>query len=187
LASWGAGRLDVFVRGTDGGLYHKYCTSVAACAQRSTGWSAWERRGTGTFWGKPAAVARQAGLIDVFVHGEDNYLWGISYNNLWGSFYQVPNLGALWGNTPASASSPAASSWGVNRVDVFFRGADSRLQQKNWNGTAWTGAIGLGGILTGDPSAFSRLGEQRINIVAPNTDHGVRGVWRKYWPFAIQP
>jgi len=183
ISSWGPGRLDVFVRGSDGGLYHTSCSAANNdCSPSSGNWSTWQRRGgTGTFLGKPAAVSWGADKIDVFFHGTDNTLWSIWYDSRgWGSsFYQVG--GTLYG-TAGTASSPTVSSWGVNRLDVFVRGTDSRLWQKYWDGTTWSALIPLGGILAGDPSANARLGLQRIEIVAPIDDHGATGVWRKYWP-----
>jgi hypothetical protein len=79
---------------------------------------------------------------------------------------------------------PTVASRGTNSLDIFFRGMDSRLWQKGWNGSSWSSYIQLGGVITGDPAAVGESGaSSRLDIVAPNTDHGNPGVWWKYWPF----
>ncbi|WP_437969197.1 M12 family metallopeptidase [Sorangium sp. So ce260] len=182
ISSWGPGRLDVFVRGTDGGLYHKTCSDTTkSCGASSAAWSSWSRRGTGTFSGNPAVVSWGVNKIDIFVHGLDHKLWSIWYDQRgWGDFYLL-DFGTLY-----SGSSPAVASWGANRLDLFVRGTDSRLWHMAWDGSVWSGFSALGGILNGNPAAVSKLGEQRIDIAAPSVDHGVSGVWWKYWPLSMK-
>jgi C1A family cysteine protease len=68
--SWGAGRLDVFVQGTDHVLWHKW---------NAGGWSAWQSLG-GVLTSSPAAAAASGGnRIDAFVRGSDNGLWQRTY------------------------------------------------------------------------------------------------------------
>jgi hypothetical protein len=56
--------LDVFVRGTDNGLYH---TTPAGPAP-----SGWDKIISGVFKDGPAAVSWGPGRVDVFVHGMDD-------------------------------------------------------------------------------------------------------------------
>jgi hypothetical protein len=65
VASWSAGRLDVFVRGTDNAMWHKWFQN---------GWSGWESLG-GVLTSGPAAASWAANRIDTFVRGTDNSLW----------------------------------------------------------------------------------------------------------------
>lgn len=65
LASWGPGRLDLFVRGDDNALWHN-CISDAE--------SPWVSLG-GILTAAPAAVSWGEGRIDVFAKGTDNALW----------------------------------------------------------------------------------------------------------------
>jgi hypothetical protein len=58
-SSWDEGRLDVFVRGTDRALWHKWYDG---------GWSGWESLG-GVLTSDPDAVSWVFGRIDVFVRG----------------------------------------------------------------------------------------------------------------------
>ncbi len=62
--SWASGRLDVFARGTDNKLWHKWFEN---------GWSDWESLG-GRLTSGPAAVSWGDGRIDVFARGTDNKL-----------------------------------------------------------------------------------------------------------------
>ena len=75
-SSWGSGRLDVFVRGTDNAMWHKWYQG---------GWSAWESLG-GILTSAPAAVSWGANRIDTFVVGTDNAI----YHKWW--------AGSSWSN-----------------------------------------------------------------------------------------
>ena len=65
LASWGPGRLDLFVRGEDNALWH-YCLSDDE--------SPWVSLG-GVLTAAPAAASSGEGRIDVFAKGTDNAIW----------------------------------------------------------------------------------------------------------------
>jgi hypothetical protein len=74
-------------------------------------------------------------------------------------------------------SSPDASSWGPNRVDVFVRGANNAMFQNTWNGSSWTGFTSLGGVITSSPDAVS-WGSNRIDVFARGQDNGL---WHQSW------
>ncbi len=65
VASWASGRLDVFVRGTDSALWHKWYQN---------GWSGWESLG-GVLTSAPGAVSWGPNRIDVFAAGTDSAMW----------------------------------------------------------------------------------------------------------------
>jgi len=65
VSSWGDRRLDVFARGTDNALVHKWFDS--------SGWSDWESLG-GQMTSDPAAVSWGSRRIDVFARGTDSTL-----------------------------------------------------------------------------------------------------------------
>jgi hypothetical protein len=58
--------LDVFVRGTDNNLYHRWHTA---------GWSGWQLALAGPIASGPAAVSRVVGVIDVFATGTDSGIY----------------------------------------------------------------------------------------------------------------
>ena len=73
VCSWAPGRLDVFARGTDNALWHKWYQG---------GWSGWESLGGG-LTSDPGAESWGNGRIDAFVRGTDNALWHKWYDGQW--------------------------------------------------------------------------------------------------------
>ncbi len=161
VSSWGDNRLDVFVRGTDNALWHKWWDGSS--------WSSgWENLG-GVLTSAPGAVSWGPNRIDVFVKGTDNALWhkwwdGSSWNN-WES------LGGVL------TSAPTVSSWSNNRLDVFVKGTDNALWHKWWDGSSWSNWESLGGVLTSAPGAVS-WGPHRIDVFVKGTDNAL---WHKWW------
>jgi hypothetical protein len=74
------------------------------------------------------------------------------------------------------ASSPAATSWGPNRLDVFAKGQDGALYHMWWDGATWHYWERLGGSLTSDPAAVS-WGPNRLDIFATGRDRAVYHMW----------
>lgn len=157
--SWGPGRLDVFVTGTDGTIWHKWFDNGQ--------WSNWETQGTpandidtsviitASSWG--------SGEIDVFVT-DDITIWQKSFRNGgWSGWANLNGSGVIFLNNPV------ASSWGTGRIDLFAYGytSSSTLEifhkwydNGQWstglNGDGWEGlalptdtnSIPIGGIPT---------------------------------------
>nr|MDQ3574941.1 DUF346 domain-containing protein [Actinomycetota bacterium] len=164
VASWAAGRLDVFVRGTDSVLWHKVWDSA------SPGWSAWENLG-GVLTSGPAAVAWGANRLDVFGRGTDNALWHKWwYGSGWSEW---ENLGG------ALIYGPDVASWGEGRLDVFVRGTNNALWHKFWDSArpGWSEWGSLGGVLTSDPAAVS-WGPDRVDVFARGTNYAL---WHRLW------
>jgi hypothetical protein len=160
VSSWGVNRLDVFGRGGDNALYHKYWDG--------TGWYGWYWLG-GILSSDPAAVSWGHNRIDVVVGGGDFTIYHKAWTGTdWSPWY---SLGKPF------TSGPAIASWGVNRLDVFARGTDYALWQKYWDGTGWYGWYSLGGGLTSDPAAVS-WGPNRIDVVVRGGDNAI---YHKAW------
>jgi 3D (Asp-Asp-Asp) domain-containing protein len=64
--SWGSNRIDIFVKGTDNALWHKWWDGSR--------WGGWESLG-GVLTSAPGAVSWGSNRIDVFARGTDNALW----------------------------------------------------------------------------------------------------------------
>ena len=112
-------RIDVFVRGSNGALYHKYYQN---------GWSGWGSLGGQLAPGTgPAVASWSAGRLDVFVEGTDGALWHKWWNGATWSGWQ-----SLGGKL---TSSPAATSNAANNIYAFARGTDGAVWQKYWNGS----------------------------------------------------
>jgi glucose/arabinose dehydrogenase len=157
VASWSAGRLDVFVRGSDNQLWHKWWANR---------WSGWEPLG-GVLASGPAAVASSVGRLDVFVRGPDNQLWHKWFQGGWTNW--EPLGGAI-------KDAPAAASWPTGRIDVFARGTDDKLWHKWW-ANRWSGWGPLGGVLTSGPAAVA-WSVGRFDVFVRGTDNQV---WHKWY------
>jgi len=163
-----ANSLDVFVVGTDHGLWHKHY-------QSTSGWGNCESLG-GILTSSPAAASPASGKIDVFVRGTDSGLWQVEYNN--GGWHSWTSLGGIM----YPGTGPAASSWGSGRLDVFVVGTDLGLWHQGYNG-AWSGWESLGGILTSSPAAASPA-SGKIDVFVRGTDSGL---WETTYSGGLSP
>jgi hypothetical protein len=160
VCSWAAGRLDVFVRGTDNALWRIWYDGD---------WSRWELLG-GILSSDPAAISWSFGRIDVFARGTDNALWHKWYDGGWSGW---TSLGGVL------KSGPTVCSWMPGRLDVFVQGTDnalwhiwydetgdrtSLLGQSNWS--RWES---LGGNLAAKPTAVS-WAQRRTDVVIRGPD-----------------
>ena len=113
--SWGSNRADVFVRGTDGGVWHWNNGALTNAA-------GWEALG-GQIVFRPGAATWGSPRLDVFVQGTDNALWHAS---TMGSGWSWENLGGiLLGYTPPPSPQQGtcgapANPWRYNFCDSNF-------------------------------------------------------------------
>ena len=198
--SWSSGRIDVFARGPDNALWHRWYAGS---------WSGWESLG-GSLASGPDVASWGSGRLDVFVRGTDNTLQHKSYAGQWsdweslgGGLTSDPSAvswgpgrldvfarggdNALWHISYANAwsgweslggvlsSGPDVASWGSGRLDVFARGMDNSLQHTAYGGK-WSGWESLGGGLTSDPSAVSWASD-RIDVFARGGDNALWHLW----------
>ena len=159
-ASWDhASRKDLFVRGTDGALYHAFTNGGA--------YSGWEYLGGAIAAGTaPAVAAWSPGRLDMFVEGIDHQLWHKFWSGGWSGW--EPLGGYL-------TASPTVASWGPGRLDIFVRGSGNGMWHKFWAG-AWYGYDSLGGALASAPAASS-WGTNHLEIFA----HGGSGIQELVW------
>jgi len=109
VASWGSGRLDVFVRGTDNAVWHKWFSGGR--------WSGWQSLG-GRIIGEPAAASTGAGKLDLFARATNNVLYTRNYGVSSVGWSAWASLGGRLTSSP-SATVPAAGT-----MTVFVRGGD---------------------------------------------------------------
>jgi hypothetical protein len=136
VASWGDGRLDVFVRGSDDRLWQRSCHITIGGGNLCDGgdWSGWQAPpvGGGALGSAPAAVSWGSGRIDVFVRGTDSTPYHVSFDNgSWG-----PGWVPLGGQT---FHAPAAASRGAGRLYVLVRGTNGMLYRQRFVNGAWDG------------------------------------------------
>lgn len=142
------GHLNVFIRGTNNQLYHKFW-SVA-------GWSGWVSLG-GNILSGPAASFRDSDHIDVFARGNDNTVHHIYWSsaNDWGAWESLAGI---------TYDSPAAVSRDANHINLFCRNTSNGLSHKYWfSGVGWSAWESLGGSMTSGPAVCS-LDANHINV-----------------------
>jgi hypothetical protein len=113
--SWGSGRLDIFARGANGDLLHKFF-------QGNWGPNAMEVVGTGIA-GDPVAVSWGSGRLDIFACGANGDLLHKFFEGGWGPDGMGGPLEVV-GSGRGIGGRPAAVSWGSGRLDIFGRAQD---------------------------------------------------------------
>ncbi len=159
ISSWGPNRLDVFGKGTDNALWHKWWNG--------TSWSGWQSMG-GSLASGPSAVSWGANRIDVVARSSNSTLLHWWWD---GTNWYSDNIG---GNI---ASDPDISSWGAGRLDVFGRGPDNALWHRAYDSSygyyPWES---LGGEIAGGPGAVS-WAPGRIDIAARTPSNNIAHWW----------
>jgi serine protease AprX len=170
--SWGPNRLDVFVIGTNSGLYHKWWNG-SAWGPSVTGY---EYMG-GVIVGSPEVVSWGPNRLDAFVIGTDSAL----YHKWWNGSAWGPSVTGYEYMGGIILGHPKLVSWGPNRLDVFVIGTNSGLYHKWWNGSAWgpsvTGYEYMGGVILGSPEVVS-WGPNRLDVFVIGTD---TALYHKWW------
>jgi V8-like Glu-specific endopeptidase len=149
-ASWGTGRLDYFMRGTDNAVWHKWQTT-GGFAPAGLGW---EAQG-GQIIGKVGAVSRGANLLDLVVrsYGNPAQICTRWFN---GTAWGPSNGWQCFSDFVMTGSPTVISSYTAN-LHVFARNSRGRVFVKNWSGSGgWAAPIDLGGNTNEDVAAVSR-------------------------------
>jgi hypothetical protein len=160
LTSWGPGRMELFIFGTnvttgDGVLLRTWADNYS--------WSGrWETLGTGMRsddYTHPAAVSWGPGRDDVFVRGVNNDLQHAYFAN--GSWSGWESLGGY------ITSDPTAASRQANIIDVFASGTDAALWSRAYvNG--WYNWYSLGGNV--QDGQHGRSGPTAISVIPGTLD-----------------
>lgn len=163
--SWSSDRLDVFWRGWDNTLRHKWWTDT-------DGWQSTESLG-GNLSSGPGAASWAWNRLIVLARWSDGSL---RYRRWDGNDW------ILWQSLGGSAvGDPDVVSWGTNRLDIFVRWNDNTLRHRwstdggaTWNGSGWEN---LGGTLTSGPGATS-WDVNRLIVFVRGLDGGL---WYRRW------
>jgi hypothetical protein len=171
--AWSSDRLDVFVRGTDRAVYHKWWNGTS-WGPSLTG--SFERMG-GVILGAPVVESWGPNRLDLFAIGTDRAL----YHKWWNGSSWGPSLTGYERMDGVILGQPKVVSWGPSRLDVFVVGTDRALYHKWWDGSSWrpsfTGYERMGGIIEGSPEVVS-WGPDRLDIFVVGTD---RAIYHKWW------
>jgi hypothetical protein len=112
----GTNRLDVFVKGLDTHLWHKFWTNTQ-------GWSPWEDLG-GTLTSAPSAIVFDDNRLDIFAKGTSDTL----IHKIWtatGGWSGWEDLGGRFQYSPAATKA-------FGRIDVHVTGSIAQLENKWW-------------------------------------------------------
>lgn len=151
--SWDGDRVDVFVQGADGQLWHAWQNDLFAPFE------GWEPLG-GQLTSSPMVVSRAAGSLDVFARGTDGQMWHRWYAG-----------GPTWLGWEALGGqlvgAPSGVAFGDGFIEVAARGTDNALWRRYYvpGGAGWQPWHSLGGVLTGEPA------DDLLQIVVPGTSN----------------
>jgi CubicO group peptidase (beta-lactamase class C family) len=162
----GADFREVFARGEDGAVHHKFWDGSK--------WNGWFSLG-GQIKGAPAVVEPTPGTMDIYVRGMDDALWqkwwdGNSWNPSEEGWSRHED-GQLLG------SSPSVVCTGPGVRDVYARAPNGSVIHKNWANERWSPWFGLGGRITGAPLALAP-GPGLRDLYVRGTDGRL---WQKSW------
>ena len=158
-----AGRLEVFARGMDHGLWHIWQTAP------NSGWSGWASEGG---WiDQPSVACNADGRLEIFVVGADHALWH--------NWQTAPSGGwSGWDSLGGTIDQFVVIANQDGRLEVFARGMDGGLWHK-WQTAAnngWSDWSPLGGVI--DMLAATRNADGRIEIFARGMDCGLWHIWQ---------
>ncbi|GAB3435554.1 PLL family lectin [Flindersiella endophytica] len=155
--------LDLFARGTDNQLYHRWWTA-------GNPWTCWESL-QGNVASAAGVASHGAGILHLGVLGNDGRVIDRSFVN---SGY----LGAGWSNwttlgTQQFSSAPAAASWSDSHFEMFVRGRDDKIWH-NWyrfGGGGWSGWYAFDGAQTfAEAPAAVSYAPDRLHVFAKGSD-----------------
>ena len=169
VSSRGPGRLDVFVRGTDGQIWQRFYEGA---------WNdAWLPHGQPAsvgINGEPGTTSWDSNRVDIFVWGSDDRLWQKAWTGAeWTGWFQPVTDGVL-------TSSPDATSWEPGNLLIFVRGTDGGIYALPHGGGIWGQWVRLAGgndRITNGPGATSR-GSTRFDVFGRGTDNRVYQIFQ---------
>ena len=160
------GRMEVFVRGADNALWHKWQTAP------SNGWSDWGTQGGG-LTSNITVAANADRRLEFFVRGTDNALWH--------KWQTAPSNGwSDWATQGGGLSSDVAMGKNADgRLEMFVRGTDNGVWHK-WQvapNSVWSDWATQGGVITSNITVASNA-DGRMEMFARGTDNGLWHKWQ---------
>jgi hypothetical protein len=139
LARSADGRLELFIRGTDGHLYHQWETGVGTFA-----WSGWNTFGAGStpaggLIDHPVVGPGADGRLELFLTGSDGniyHAWQTQASNGWSAWVSEGSAGG--GFDSFGAAAPGLGRNGDGRLELFAVARDGNLYHK-WQTAAGNG------------------------------------------------
>ena len=157
------GRLEVFVQGTDGALWHIWQTAP------NNGWSDWHS--LGGWITTPTVAQNEDGRLEVFARGADGalwHIWQVAPNSSWSSWH---SLGGV-------ISMPTVGQNADGRLEVFAQGTDGALWHI-WQvapNSTWSGWNSLGGWIRNP--AVGNNEDGRLEVFVQGSDNALWHIWQ---------
>jgi hypothetical protein len=154
VTSWGGDRLDLFVVGLNGNLFHR-------AGSPGGDWGPWESLG-GTLTASPAALSFSPGTLNAYGRGADGQLWTIAWTgSSWTPW--VPLGGAL------TSAPGAVVDRDSGRATVGVRGMNGNLFELRFGASGPGAFTSVGTPLASAPAYAARTGDGTSTILATLT------------------
>jgi hypothetical protein len=154
VTSWGGDRLDLFVVGLNGNLFHR-------AGSPGGDWGPWESLG-GTLTASPAALSFSPGTLNAYGRGADGQLWTIAWTgSSWTPW--VPLGGAL------TSAPGAVVDRDSGRATVGVRGMNGNLFELRFGASGPGAFTSVGTPLASAPAYAARTGDGNSTILATLT------------------
>ena len=160
------GRLELFVRGTDNAVWHKW--QVAP----NSSWSGWASEG-GVITSNIAVGRNADGRLELFVRGSDNavwHKWQVAPNSSWSGW--ASEGGVITSNVAVGCNADG-------RLELFVRGTDGAVWHK-WQtapSSGWSGWASEGGVITSNISIGINA-DGRLELFVRGTDNALWHKWQ---------
>ena len=181
-----ADKLDVFIVGTDRGIY------TAAWQRGDTAWRGWWRiaGGIAAPFTSIHAVSRSTDKLDVFCVGTDRGIYTAAWqpgDTAWRGWWRIA------GGVAAPGSSVTGVSRSTDKLDVFAVGTDQGIYTAAWQpgDTAWRGWWRIAGGVAAPGTTVHAVSRSRdkLDVFAVGTDNFVYTAawqpgdtaWRGWW------
>jgi hypothetical protein len=164
--------MEIFVRGDDGGVHHRWQTSP------DNGWNPgeWDEHHLGGITeGNIAAGHNADGRLEIFVRGNDSAVYH-RWQNVGGGSWNADNIwhpleGKITGNITVGHN-------GDGRLEIFVRGVNNGVHHRWQDGAGgWHGWESLGGDIRSDVSVARNEGG-RLEIFVRGQDNAVHHTWQ---------
>jgi hypothetical protein len=163
--------LDLFVTGTDGGIYSTWWDAAS-------GWAGWfQVSGGRAALGSPVtAIARNPNHLDLFVTGTDGGIYSTWWDAAsgWAGWFQVSGGRAhLGAPITAVARNP-------NHLDLFVTGTDGRIYSTWWDAASgWAGWFNVSGGAAAPRSRINAVARNpnHLDLFVTGTDGGIYSTW----------
>jgi hypothetical protein len=163
--------LDLFVTGTDGGIYSTWWDAAS-------GWANWFQvsGGRAALGSRIDVVSRNPDHLDLFVTGTDGQIYSTWWDAAsgWAGWFNVS------GGAAALGSPITAVARNPNHLDLFVTGTDGRIYSTWWDAASgWAGWFNVSGgaAALGSPIDVVSRYPDHLDLFVTGTDGRIYSTW----------